>query len=67
MANLSDLDRALVRKRIMERLSQSRQSINLSKADLSFNSAIPQPARSNLTAAQKAELLAAVALRKFEV
>lgn len=30
-----------------------------------FNSALPQPARGALTAAQKAKLLAAVALKRF--
>lgn len=33
----------------------------------SFNSAIPQPARAQLTARQKAELLMAVVRRRFEV
>jgi len=67
----------------MERLSHSRVPISITKADLraavnavddwintnaaAYNTAIPQPARGALTASQKAELLSAVALRKFEV
>ena len=83
MAVLIDADRLIVWKRIMARLSQSRVPVSITKADLraavnavdawieansaAFNTAIPQPARAALTAAQKAELLSAVALRKFEV
>ena len=83
MAVLSDADRVVVFRRIMERLSHSRVPISITKADLraavnavddwintnaaAYNTAIPQPARGALTASQKAELLSAVALRKFEV
>lgn len=83
MAVLIDADRVVVWKRIMARLSQSRAPLALTKADLraavnavdawleanaaSYNTAIPQPARTVMSVAQKAELLSAVALRKFEV
>ncbi len=83
MAALIDAERIVVLKRLMARLSITRTPISISKTELkaavdavdnwieanaaSYNSAIPQPARSNLTVAQKAELLSAVALRKFEV
>lgn len=83
MPVLIDSDRVMVWKRIMARLSQSRAPLGITKADLraavdavdawleanaaSYNTAIPQPARAAMTPAQKAELLSAVALRKFEV
>lgn len=83
MAVLIDADRVVVWRRIMARLSQSRAPLALTKADLraavnavdawleanatSYNTAIPQPARTVMSVAQKAELLSAVALRKFEV
>lgn len=83
MPVLADSDRVVVIRRIMERLSKSRHAMALTKPELraavnaidqwldgnaaSFNVALPQPARTVLTPMQKAELLAAVALRKFEV
>ena len=62
-------------------ISNRRESIGLTKADVdaaidaidtwidanstSYNTAIPQPARSALTASQKAELLYRVALKRY--
>jgi hypothetical protein len=62
-------------------LSDRREAFNISKANLdatitaidnwieanatAYNNAIPQPARSALTAAQKAELLYLIALRRY--
>lgn len=80
MAVLSDADRFDLWANFMRELSNLRENIAVSKVDLraafnavddwcdanatSFNTAIPQPARSNLTATQKALLLAYVALRR---
>lgn len=83
MAVLSDQDRITVAQRIMAELSTARETCGLTKPDLiaavaaaddwantnaaSFNSALPAAARTTLTAAQKARLLAWVLLRRYEV
>jgi hypothetical protein len=81
MSVLTDSDRAAVYAELMQDLSREREPCALTKADLraavdaadswananaaSFNSALPAAARTTLTAAQKARLLAAVILRRF--
>jgi hypothetical protein len=83
MAVLVDADRVGVRKRFAGELSAARLSFGLSKLDLqaaingiddwveanqaAFNTAIPQPARSGLTAKQKVQLLFYVVSRRYEV
>jgi hypothetical protein len=83
MAVLSDPDRADLHTRIMADLSADHESCAVTKADLraalnaaddwananaaSFNSALPVPARTALTAQQKARLLMAVLRRRWEV
>lgn len=83
MAVLANADRAAVWAQVMRDLSDVREACNASKAELravvdaiddwvdanaaSFNSAIPQPQRANLTAQQKARLLMAVVARRFAV
>lgn len=83
MAVLSDPDRAGLHAQIMHDLSVDHDSCAVTKADLraalnaaddwansnaaSFNSALPLPARTALTAQQKARLLMAVIKRRFEV
>jgi hypothetical protein len=78
MAVLADADRAAVWSQWMH---LNREDCSITKADLraavdaldvfldnnaaAINSAIPQPARGALTAAQKARLLSLVALRRF--
>lgn len=81
MAVLSDPERAAVWAELMRDLSVERQIVNLTKDELraainavdawidanqaSFNSALPQAARSGLNAAQKARLLLFVVRRRF--
>lgn len=83
MAVLTDPDRFALQKAWCEQVSRNRGALNLTRANLraainaiddwvdanstSFNQAIPQPARSALTAQQKAELLMFVVTRRFEV
>lgn len=83
MAVLSDNDRATLWAALMREISATGQTVSITKPDLraavnaadqwaddnaaSFNSAIPQPARSALTAQQKARLLLFVIRRRFEV
>lgn len=83
MAVLSPTERLLVLRRVMEFLCNIRQPIAVTKPDLlaavnaadqwcednaaSFNLALPIAARTNLTAKQKAHLLAYVAIRRFEI
>jgi len=83
MAALNASDRDLVRQRIARDLSSTFESIGVTIADLlaaveatdawvdanaaAYNAALPQPARSVLTAKQKARLIAAVVLRRWEV
>lgn len=83
MAVLSDADRAAVMAVLCSDNSRVQAAMPLTKTDLraainaidvwvdtnatAFNSAIPQPARSALTAKQKAELLMRVVRRRFEV
>lgn len=78
---LSDGDRAAVNQTVMQELSELRESLDLTKAELRaavdatddwidlnaavYNLALPQPARSVLTAAQKLRLFKAVADRRF--
>lgn len=83
MAVLSDANRALLHKNFMADRSSAREALPLLKTDLraainaidqwvdgnaaAFNSAIPLPARTALTAAQKANLLLYIVRRRFEV
>ena len=83
MAALSAQDRATVLKRFGRDLSDSRIPFNVSKPDLaaaiagiddwveanqaSFNSAIPLPARTQLSAKHKVQLFVAIVLKRFEV
>ena len=83
MATLSESDRIAIWEKWMRRMSQNRQNIPLLKLEVraavdsiddwvdanaaSFNDALPAAAKANLTAAQKAELLSFVVLRRFEV
>ena len=73
MAVLPDADRVAVWSEMMSALSAGREPLNLTKADLraavnalddymntnagAINTAIPLPARTNMTVAQKARLL----------
>lgn len=81
MAILDDNDRSLVHTSIMRDLSARRDPISITKADLraavnaldnylnsnaaSINTAIPQPARSNLTSSQKALILMYVIEKRY--
>lgn len=81
MAVLSNADRAAVHVALMQDLSRALESCATIKADLraaidaadqwvsdnaaSFNTALPQPARGQLTAAQKSRLLVAVVSKRF--
>ena len=83
MAVLPDSDRANIWAQFMQVLSNDHDPLGLSKPDLRaavnaiddwvntnaavFNLAIPQPARTVLTARQKARILALVVLRRYEV
>jgi hypothetical protein len=83
MAVLSDNDRAVLWAEAMRLMSDAREPCGITKQDLraalnaidawvdanagAFNTAIPQPARSSLTTAQKARLLMIVVRRRFEV
>lgn len=83
MAVLSDADRQQVFKEFMSDESARNEQMALVKADLraafnaaddwvdgnavSFNNALPQPARTALTARQKALLLAMVLQRRYGV
>lgn len=81
MAVLSDAERAAIWADVMRQLSDAREPVAITKAELraavdaldtfldtnagAINAAIPQPARSSLTTAQKARLLAYVALKRW--
>jgi hypothetical protein len=78
MANLSDADRITVWRALMERAecpgtvlkTEFRAAVNdldayLESTAAALNSALPQPYRGAATQAQKAALLAAVALKKW--
>lgn len=83
MAVLPISDRASIHRSFMSDLSSSRNAMPVLKADLraainaidqwaddnlaSFNLAIPLPARTALTVAQKANLLLYVIRRRYEV
>lgn len=83
MAVLSNADRQAEWAEFMREISHEREAIAVDKNELraavnaiddwvdanvaSFNAAIPQPARSALTAKQKARLLMRVVKRRFEV
>lgn len=83
MAVLPVADRVAVRSQFSQNLSENWTPTSLTKADLiaavnaiddwvdlnavSFNLAIPLPARTQLTAKQKAQLLFFVIRRRFEV
>lgn len=81
MAVLTAPQRAAVKALMMEDLSRAREAAPLTKAELqaaidatddwidtnasAFNLALPVAARNGLTAAQKARLFSAVALKRF--
>lgn len=83
MAVLSDVDRAAEWAEFMRVLSADREPVAVNKNDLraalnaadqwaednavSFNAALPEPAKSNLTAGQKARMLVQVIKRRWEV
>ena len=83
MALLDETNRVQVWAEFMRDESRDGQAMGLTKADLraaadaaddwadanaaSFNAALPQPARSALTARQKAKLLVAVLDRRYKV
>ncbi len=83
MAVLPDSDRKEIFANWMREISSRREAANIMKADLraafnaiddwvdnntsSFNTAIPLPARTSLTAKQKAELLMFVIKKRWEV
>ena len=83
MPALPGPDRLLITKKFMHEISDIRQVVNLTKADLqaavnaiddwidgnaaAFNASLPLPARTVLTAAQKARLFSLVAQRRYEV
>jgi len=83
MAVLDENSRKTLWAKFMSDASNSRDSLPLLKADLraavdaiddwietnktAFNSAIPQPSRSSLTAKQKAKLLMIVVAERFKV
>lgn len=83
MAIMTDPQRFDTWAELMRELSNEREAIDLTKPDLraavnaadqwvsdnasSFNTAIPQPARTALTATQKARLLMFVVRKRFNV
>jgi hypothetical protein len=83
MAVLSTADRAALWADAMREMSALGASCSITKADLraaldaadvwadsnaaSYNAALPQPARTALSARQKARLLAYVIMRRYEV
>ncbi len=83
MAELISDDRKIIWSAYMDDLSSRRESITLTKLELraavdavdtwindnqaSFNSAIPNPARTNLMANQKAELLLYIVKKRYEI
>lgn len=82
MAALIEADRRELWAQLMNALSSDREPCAVTKQDLraaidaaddwveankaSYNAALPQPARSTLTPAQKARLLALVILKRYE-
>ena len=83
MALLSDNDREALTTEAEEKWSRVFESVGIGRQDLraainavdqwvndnrvSFNNALPQPAKANLTATQKAKLLMFVVRRRFEL
>lgn len=83
MATLALADQQRIWRGLMRWLSRKHEPCNVVKADLlaavqaadgwvdsnatSYNNAIPQPARNNLTASQKALILALVVLARYDV
>lgn len=83
MAVLLDADRETIWSRLMSDSSSRREAVGVNKADLraavdavdnwvdasvmSFNAAIPLPARTALTPKQKSELLVFVVRRRWEI
>ncbi len=81
MADLSENARKGVHAEIMQEMSHGNEACGITKAELraavdgiddwvndnaaSLNSAIPQPARGQLTSAQKARITARVMLRRY--
>ena len=83
MAVLTDSDRYRIWAEFMRAFSNRREAVNINKPQLraavdaidnwidanqaSFNNALPEPAKSALSAKHKAELLTAVIKRRWEV
>jgi hypothetical protein len=83
LAVLSNAERTALWAQLMRDLSDARETCGLTKPQLqaavdaadswadsnaaSFNTALPVAARNNLTTGQKARLLAAVILRRWQV
>jgi hypothetical protein len=83
MAQLSDTDRARIWRGLMRWWSKLRDAVALGKADLrsavdatdtwiddnqvSFNAALPEAARNNLTQPQKTLLFCCVALARVDI
>ena len=83
MVELTAANRKVVWSAYMNDISRRREGITLTKPELraaidaidtwindnqaSFNSAIPNPARTNLSASQKAELLLYIVKKRYEI
>lgn len=83
MAALTNADRIVIWQKMMESMSRANEPCAINKTQLraaidaaddwadtnaaSYNSALPVAARTNLTANQKARLLALVIMRRWEV
>jgi hypothetical protein len=83
MALLTDPERGQVTAQLQTDLSRQQETVTLAKSELraavnaadqwaednatAFNQALPQPARSNLTAKQKARVLSYVLYKRYEV
>ena len=83
MAKLIDAERRNIWAKYMSQISSDREQIALSKPELlaavdaiddwvndnqtAFNNALPEPAKSDLTATQKAALLMYVVRKRWEV
>lgn len=83
MAALTNADRIAIWQKMMEAMSRANESCSLTKPQLraaidaaddwadtnaaAYNNALPAAARTNLTAKQKAYLLALVIMRRWEV
>lgn len=83
MALLTDQERAHVTAQLQTDLSRNQETVTIAKSELraavnaadgwaeanaaDFNQTLPQPARGNLTAKQKARLLSYVLYKRYEV